>query len=373
VPKWSDFGNIVATIREVDVTAVAQEAELGFSITCVGHSSVLPEISRLLHRGIQRYPLLGASPVVSIPIEESVSQGDMLQMANLFVVALDARQALSERDIDGLHQLDRRAVPYVVVLLYGTQMAGELQLPAAAVARLAIIPEPLALSAQDLLASTLLDRLPSELHMAAARRLPGLRGVYSQRLINSTAFSNASYALASGLPEQIPVISIPFAAADILILTKNQALLVFRIALAHGAEPNFQARIREIVPVIGSAFLWRQAARSLIGLIPVWGLVPKIAIAYAGTYATGVAAWRWFEQGHTISGDQLKRLSQEALAIGKTKATELVDQARATSAKLRDQVNNQARILSDQASQQFSQASTLMDRVRRKLPFRRDQ
>ena len=187
---------------------------------------------------------------------------------------------------------------------------------------------PAALDAADKLAADVLGRLPAELHLAAARSLPGLRAIYARDLIGGTSLTNATYSLASGLPEQIPLISIPFAAADIIVLTKNQALMVYRLALAYGAPPEFQARIREVLPVIGGAFLWRQAARSLIGLIPIWGLLPKVAIAYAGTYTTGVAAWRWFESGEIASTDQLKRISQEAMAIGRARAAEIISRAR---------------------------------------------
>ena len=58
---------------------------------------------------------------------------------------------------------------------------------------------------------------------------------------------------------------------------KNPGTL-FRLALAYGALPEFQSRIREVIPVVGGAFLWRQAARSLVGLIPVWGIVPKVSV-----------------------------------------------------------------------------------------------
>jgi hypothetical protein len=88
-----------------------------------------------------------------------------------------------------------------------------------------------------------------------------------------------------------------------------------------------------VLPVVGGAFLWRQAARSLIGLIPIWGLVPKVAISYAGTYTTGIAAWRWYDSGEIVSSEQLKRISSEALAIGRTRAAELIERARAAGSQ----------------------------------------
>ena len=218
------------------------------------------------------------------------------------------------------------------------------------------IPDLDAADANDLLAHELLEQLSDDLHLSAARRLPGLRTVVAREMINSVSFTNATYALASGLPEQVPILSVPFVAADMLVLTKNQAVLVYRLALAYGAPPDFQARIREVLPVIGGAFLWRQAARSLIGLIPIWGLLPKIAVAYAGTYTTGIAAWRWYESGELVSTDQLRRISADAIAIGRTRAAELIERARTAR---------------DQAVARTRADDSWLGRMKRRLPFRR--
>lgn len=108
------------------------------------------------------------------------------------------------------------------------------------------------------------------------------------------------------------------------MLTKNQALMVYKLALGHGAPPDFQARLAELMPVVGGGFVWRQLARTLISLIPVWGLLPKVTIAYAGTYATGVLAERWYSSGELIAGERLKQLSEQALDYGREQARELV-------------------------------------------------
>jgi uncharacterized protein (DUF697 family) len=375
VPRWSDFGNVLTTVRELDVGSVRSEADQTIAITCVGHDEAVTEISRLLHRAPQRYPLSGPTPITGVPIEQFGGQLENIRSAQLLILAIDARRALSQAEADSFARLDALALPYLVAVINGAGLPSTTPLGPAALARLVAIPDPAALDAQDRLAAGLLERLPAELQLAAARRLPGLRAVYSRELIAATSFSNAAYALASGLPEQIPLLNIPFAAADILVLTKNQAMLVYRLALAHGAPPEFQDRIREVIPVVGGAFLWRQAARSLIGLIPIWGLLPKVAIAYAGTYTTGVAAWRWFESGEMVSREQLKRITQEALTIGRARAGELIAKARTTG----DRVAGQARTTGDrvagQARQLGSQAEThtrsIFTRLHERLPFRR--
>ena len=333
MPKWSDFGNIWTTLRELDINAIREEAERPLAIICVGHETALGEVDRLLHTGSARYPA-GANPLEIIPLAQAAGRSAAARNADMLVLAVDARQTLTPAEAESFGRLEALAVPFLVVLLYGDRLpAGAGALPPIVSARAVVIADPAALDAADRLAGALLNRLPTELHLSAARRLPGLRAIFARELIGSVAFTNATYALASGLPEQIPIISVPFAAADILVLTKNQALLVYKLALAYGAPPDFQARIREVLPVIGGAFLWRQAARSLIGLIPVWGLLPKVAVAYAGTYTTGVAAWRWYESGEIVSSDQLKRISSEAIAIGRARAAEIIARARTASAQ----------------------------------------
>jgi len=357
VPKWTDFGNIWSTLRELDVNAIRDEGERPLALACVGHASALDQLETLLRRGPERYPTSNASPLEIIPIEHAAERAAGLSGADMLLLALDARQPLSAAEAASFGKLEQSTAPFLVVLLYGDRMpGGEAALSPMIRARTIGIPDPAALDAADKLATAVLARLPAELHLAAARSLPGLRAIYARDLIGSTSFTNATYSLATSVPEQIPILSIPFAAADIIVLTKNQAIMVYRLALAYGAPPEFQSRIREVIPVVGGAFLWRQAARSLVGLIPVWGIVPKVVIAYAGTYTTGVVAWRWFESGEIVSTDQMKQISQEAIALGRARAGEIIASARS---------------LADQAAARTSAVGGLGARIKRAIPFRR--
>lgn len=356
VPKWSDFGNVWTTLRELDISAIRDEAERPVSFVCVGHDAALDQVDRLMRQGNERYPISGPSPLQLVPLARAAAQAPVLNGADLALFAIDSRTTLSESEIASFGRLESLTIPFLVVLLNGDQLpAGDAFRSPMMRSRIVTIANTQALDAADKLATAILGRLPAEQHLAAARRLPGLRPIYARELIGSVAFTNATYALASGLPEQIPIVSVPFAAADIVVLTKNQALLVYRLALAYGAPPDFQARIREVLPVIGGAFLWRQAARSLIGLIPIWGLLPKVAIGYAGTYTTGIAAWRWYESGDLVSTDQMKRISADAMAIGRKRAAELI--ARARTAR-------------EQAAANDGEEG-LLSRLKNKLPFRR--
>jgi uncharacterized protein (DUF697 family) len=336
VPKWTDFGNIWTTLREIDVSAIRHEAERPFAIACVGHTVALNEIDRLLFTSTNRYGPVGINPLEIVPLDQVAARTQAIANTNMLLVCLDARSPLSQSDVDALAQLDRLSLPALVVLLFAERLPSGLSLPRHIASATVTIVDPSALTAADQLADALLDRLPGEVHLAAARRLPGLRVAFARDLINATSFTNATYALATGLPEQVPILNIPFAAADIFVLTKNQAIMVYRLALAHGAPPEFQDRIREIAPVVGGGFVWRQLARTLISLVPVWGLVPKIAIAYGGTYSIGIAAWRWFANGEMLSAAQIRRLSNDAMAIGKQRARELVERTRKQQPSLTD-------------------------------------
>jgi uncharacterized protein (DUF697 family) len=157
--------------------------------------------------------------------------------------------------------------------------------------------------------------------------VPGLRPHYAHKLTTEVSLSNGAFVIASGLPSLVPVLNIPIAAADTVVLTKNQAMMVYRLALAFGAPPEFQRRMVEITPVIGAAVMWRQVAGGLVGLIPGYGIVPKTAVAFAGTWVTGRAAELYYSTGF-VSKDDLRRFSEEAMARAKGMAGEMARRAR---------------------------------------------
>ncbi|RME82782.1 MAG: zinc ribbon domain-containing protein, partial [Caldilineae bacterium] len=84
----------------------------------------------------------------------------------------------------------------------------------------------------------------------------------------------------------------------------------------------------ELAGVLGSGFLWREVARRLVGLVPGLGLAPKIAIAYAGTYAIGHMAYYWFAYGKRLTPQQMQQLYQKAVREGKERAARLLTRRR---------------------------------------------
>jgi len=161
----------------------------------------------------------------------------------------------------------------------------------------------------------------------------------------------------------VPILGIPLAAADTVILTKNQALMVYRMALACGAPPEFQKRMLEITPVIGGAVMWRQIAGALVGLVPGYGIVPKIAVAYGGTYVVGLAASRWYETGLLTEAER-KRITAEAAAKARDAASKMAEQARAGGSKAGAQAKDGAVKVSKGAAAARGRAVKAVSRAR---------
>jgi len=349
--QWSDFGSIWKTIREVDIGAVRAEAEQQFTVAIIGQNAALRHVDRLLREGPNRYPLPPEQPYF-LPLAEARKYLDYVKTADLLILALDAHGTMAEAEVEGLRTLAEAPRPRQLVFLLGPGAAalnaGSWQGTAAGGAadadlttwgpyldqRLALAVDPDAHGAGMKLCGAVLDALPHEMRLAAARHLPGLRPLYAARLTGEVSVSNAAVALASGVPSIVPILGIPLAAADTLILTKNQVMMVYRLALACGAEPDFQKRMIEITPVIGGAVVWRQIAGALVGLVPGYGIVPKVAVAFGGTYIVGLAATRWYETG-LLTDEERRRITAEAAGKAKDAAVVMAGQAKAAGEKAR--------------------------------------
>ena len=183
---------------------------------------------------------------------------------------------------------------------------------------LSLEAEPLTKSDADLAeALAAIVQAHPELRLSLARHVPAFRPAVVTQFINEASKENAKLALLSALPGVIPATDFLLPATafgDMLLLTKNQGLLLVSIAAAYGRDVDLRARTRELLPVVGSAFGWRAAARQLVGLVPGGiGLVVKGAMAYAGTYTVGRAAAVYYSTGHTLSGPRLHQLYKDAL------------------------------------------------------------
>jgi hypothetical protein len=142
-----------------------------------------------------------------------------------------------------------------------------------------------------------------ELSLPLARHFPGFRKTVVDRIVQTVARENALFAVATALPNVLPnLLELPWAvsefASDTAFLTLNQIRMAFMIAAACGSEVGLLQQKLEIGSIAASAFGWRAIARELAGKIPLGaGLIPKGAIAYAGTYLVGKGLERLYHAG----------------------------------------------------------------------------
>lgn len=165
--------------------------------------------------------------------------------------------------------------------------------------------------------------LPEKL-LGLGRYYPLFRSPIAHYLINDACTTNAAYALSTGLAETIGIFDLPITVADMVVLTKNQAYLVYKLGLSLGYTTRWQDYVAEFGSVLGTGFLWRQLARTLVGLIPVWGIIPKVTVSYAGTYVVGHAVLQWYLTGRHVSKKQMQQLYNQAFAKGKRLAQNMI-------------------------------------------------
>ncbi len=327
--RFGDVSNIWNTIKEINVTEIRESGEQPVRLAVIGDADLRAAVVRALHWSTSRYPPAGRAIIAELDLPLARERQQEAQSADLALLVVDGRERVSAHAADAADWLGRVAMPKLVLLI-GDERApqgegGAWYAPDARVVRAPGV-EPASLA--DTLMPAIVEELPEELRVAAARRLPGLRNAVAQWLISEVSFSNATFALTAGIPQMVPLLSLPLSAADIVVLTKNQALMTYRLALAFGAPANFQAQMTEVMPVIGGGFVWRQVARQLVAMIPFLGLVSKTAVAYAGTYVTGQIAAAWYRNGEVITGDALKRLYRQASELGQQRARELIKRRR---------------------------------------------
>jgi uncharacterized protein (DUF697 family) len=170
-----------------------------------------------------------------------------------------------------------------------------------------------------------------ELALPLARNFPVFRRRVSQIIVTDTATANAQFALITGITEALPLSSVLLpvnAFSDIVILTKNQTLMVLRLAAAYGLQVDYKSRMKEIVPILGNAVGWRAIARELVGAVPFVGFIVRAMIAYAGTMTVGKAAQYYYETGENLTSSEARRLYQDAYRNSREKIRGLAESLR---------------------------------------------
>lgn len=163
-----------------------------------------------------------------------------------------------------------------------------------------------------------------DIHLPLARQFPVFRQQVIDRIIHTIARENALFALATALPDVVPnLMELPWAfgewATDTAFLTANQIRMAFLISAACDKEVGLAQQKGEVVTIGASAFGWRAIARELVGKIPFGGgLIPKGAIAYAGTYVVGKGLERFHHANRRLTGDERRGVYRAALERGRS-------------------------------------------------------
>ena len=170
-------------------------------------------------------------------------------------------------------------------------------------------------------------RHKDEISVGLARRYPVFRHAVVDRLIQAVSCENALFAIATALPDVVPsLVELPWVlgewASDTAFLTANQFRMALLIAAASGKEVGFSQQKLEMLSIGASAFGWRAIARELAGKIPFGGgLIPKGAIAYAGTYLVGKGLERIHSGLGPFGRTQRKEIYRQGIEQGKAVAS----------------------------------------------------
>lgn len=174
-----------------------------------------------------------------------------------------------------------------------------------------------------------------EAALGLARLLEPVRDEYVRQTIHQVARENALFSMLTAAPNIVPWLGeIPWLvgefASDTAVLTANQIRMAFLLAAASDREVGFREQRREIGAIVAGAWGWRAAARELVGKIPFGGgIIPKAAIAYAGTYVAGLTLDRLYRVGYGMSRAERKKAYEEAYARGREVAANLVRMVKA--------------------------------------------
>jgi uncharacterized protein (DUF697 family) len=308
-------------VREVDLEALRVAARARFTIAvAAGTREEAARLRALLSHGDPDAP---AAPHPWLEVLAAADEDPAALTPNPWCAMLVTRDPdLGPHLRRAGNHFANAGVPILTVVIGDTSHVAKV-LRAGERARVAV--PALDAAALDPIAGALIGLVSEDQQIAMAAHLPPLRPAVFALTIERTARANASFALTTGLAETIPVLTAPLNLGDIVVLTKNQLMMCYRIALAAGRDEEPRRMMGEIIGVLGGGVLFRQIARQLVGLIPIAGLLPKVAVAYAGTYAIGRAMAAWTLEGRQITVETVTRFSREGLERGRALAQHLVE------------------------------------------------
>ena len=321
------IGSFWRLLREVSPGEIARQAEQSFCVLICGQ----PDVGKSTLRGALnggRWPSDLALPYMRV-VEGVPSE---TFGASLCLYVLDASRGPFGDDWRATAYLEARGIPLVYVFNKMDLVRDDDSFQQEARRIFDIISSAVTfVEATDAevvrqnLVPTMLQAAP-DLRLALGRRLPVFRDEAAAQVIRETALVNAEFALLSSLPASIPVVSVGSAASDMLVLTKNQAMMLVKLAAIYGRSLDSKVQLLvEVAPVVGAAFLWRTAARTAVALLPSFAAAaPKTLVAFVGTYLVGRAAQHYYRLGRRPSREALEHYAREAVVLARRSLPRLV-------------------------------------------------
>lgn len=182
-------------------------------------------------------------------------------------------------------------------------------------------------------------------HLPLARIFPAFRTEVVIHTIQTVSVENAIFVASTSLGNIIPnplqpLTSVAEALGDLVVLTANQLRMMFRIAAAFGRDIGLKAQAPEALSIVGAAFGWRSVARELVAKVPYGGgVVPKAAIAFAGTWAIGESIAFYYTTGRKLTKEEVKARFEATMDKGRATAEQIVGKLKPAEdvvARLRD-------------------------------------
>jgi hypothetical protein len=163
----------------------------------------------------------------------------------------------------------------------------------------------------------------NDITIPLAANFQPFRRPVSLDIINRVARENALFTLATSVPFLMPFLGLGLTAtqfaSDTAFLTINQIRMAFLLAAANDRSVGYGEQKTELASVVASAFGWRALARELAGMVRLGGgIIPKGAIAYAGTFVLGAGIERLYSAGYELSRLERSDAYREAYERGKS-------------------------------------------------------
>jgi uncharacterized protein (DUF697 family) len=327
VPSITDLGSIFKTLREVDLRPIREEAERQTWVAIVGdEGSGAQDLGVMFYLAPRPLPPDDASRMMAGPLIASLARATLIDRAELVILVLAEGRAITAGEETAVNRWAGEGKKVIVVQNTVQPSGPPLSLSEWSDTRVlqGLVTHPQFLEQQFVPA--VLQAMPDR-KMSLARNFPLFRIAVAKEIINESSMANASYSFSTGLAEIVPALNIPFNVADMLVLTKAQAFLVYKLGLVFGLSGRWQDHLTAFGSTIGLGFVWRTLARQLVGLIPGFGIIPKVAIAYAGTFAIGRGALQWYETGRQVQRGDLERFFREAFERGRALAANIASRA----------------------------------------------